>query len=368
MKSLKSLLFTFILLVLLISTAFITKLNQDESFTNMNSWEYQLNEMNYLVLKSSSINVINGLFLTTQQARELKELAKKVESLNISIPDTYGNTFDEFIEIRKTFIHITGLLKSNIPIHDSLRNETFLVRKNETDIIKKSLIGAEMSGYKQGKCIKCHTAPEYFPEGNITNYETSPINDKKRAEIDLAHVKGIFSDEGIQLLWELKSNVDTILTNGQKHILKSFRCCLIPPGNLSNPSNIGQAFVTNEWINYFVSVRSLSDEDWENYKQLYFLPVDDLIEASLPGIKKKYKKEIMNDAEIVIESSRKMDKIDFELQKKSLCLKLQDALNIDFLMGENTRQIEERQFIAAMFLLFPGSTELYDEIIKKDNN
>ncbi|MFC2137484.1 hypothetical protein ACFLTE_04850 [Bacteroidota bacterium] len=367
MKLFKFVIISIILFVILTSSALIVKLQQDENLQDKTSWEYQLNEMNYLVLKSSSINVINGIFLTSQQARELKELAKKIESLNLSIPNTYGNTFNEFVGIRKTFIEITYLLKSNKPVPDSLKHKAFLIRKKETDIIKKTIISAEKSGYKKGECIICHASPEYFPKGDISKYETRPVSEKKRGEIDLAHVKGIFQDEGISMLWELKSNVDKILTNGQKYILKSFRCCLIPPGNLSNPSNIGQAFVTNEWINYFKSIRALSDDDWENYKQLYFLPIDDLIEATLPGIKKKYKQGIMKNAETVIESSRKLDKIDFELQKEELCLKLQDALSIDFLIGENTRQIEERQFLAAMFLLFPGSIELYDEIIKKED-
>ena len=66
-----------------------------------------------------------------------------------------------------------------------------------------------------------------------------------------------------------------------------------------------------------------------------------------------------------MEEARKMDSIDYELQKKVLCTRIQDALNVDFLIGETNRQKEDRQFIAAMYLLFPGSIELYNIIINE---
>ncbi len=364
MNSVKIFLLSCIFLFLLASNNIYEINDHNHNLSNKNSWEYCLNEMNYLVLRTSSINIIQGLFLTPEQARQLKELAKKIESLNLSIPDTEGNTIDEFVKTRELFITIEKYLIQNKPISDSLKNEVFLTRKNETDIIKKTLIGADRRGLK-GECMVCHAPPEYFSKGDVSKLETKKINEKKRKEIDVAHVKGIYNDEGIQMLWELKSEVDRILTNGQKYILNGFRCCLLPPDNLSDPSNIGQAFVTNEWINYFEEVRGASQEDWNNYKQLYFYPIEDIIEATLPGIKKKNKTEMMKQVEKIIESSRKMDKIDFELQKENICLSLQEALKVDFLIGETTRQKEDRQFIAAMFLLFPGSVDLYDEIITK---
>jgi len=61
----------------------------------------------------------------------------------------------------------------------------------------------------------------------------------------------------------------------------------------------------------------------------------------------------------MINDSRKMDEIDFELQKENLCVRLSEALKIDLLNGEATRQPDERKFIAAMFLLYPGNSAVY---------
>jgi len=337
-----------------------------ENFPDNKTWQYQLNEMNYLVLRTSSINIIYGLYLTRRQAEELKTLAEEIESLKLPVPDTKGNTYKDLIAVRKTYLILIEYLKDRRQIPDTLEDQVLKLRTLESEIIKKSLLGSHKVIRKDNSCIRCHALPEYFPKGDISRKQTTEISDKKRSRIDLAHVKGLFGDEGVNKLWELRYNIDTILTNGQKHILKSFRCCLLPPSNLKDPANIGQAFVTNEWMNYFREIRKLSDKNWKEYRQLFFLPVEDIIEATLPGIRSKYKNKILADVEKIAEECRKMDEIDFELNKEALCLKLQDALNIDFLIGETNRQKDERLFIAAMYLLFPGSSEIYENILNQE--
>ena len=197
--------------------------------------------------------------------------------------------------------------------------------------------------------------------------QTKKITPVIRNEIDIAHVKGIFGDRGIKKLWELKEEVDEILYNAQKYILKDFRCCLLPPKGLMSIEYFGQAFVTDEWFNYFKEVRSVDNKYWKDYKDLFLYPIEDIIESTLPGIKSKDKKNILKKVNKILEDSRNMDEIDFEVKKKDLCIKLRDALNVDFLIGENNRTREDRQFIAAMFLLYPGSLKIYNSILEKFN-
>jgi hypothetical protein len=329
-------------------------------------WDYMLNEMNYLVLRASSINIIHGLHLTVEQATKLKKLATEMKPLALQVPDTRGNTYEGLVRPRQTFITLIEHLKEEKPIPDKLKKRVNAARLQEAEIIKKTIAGArEFQGNQDNSCLACHAAPADFPGGEVTGLKTGKISDKERKIIDKAHVKAIFGDEGMIKLWMLKDEVSGILTNGQEYMLKDFRCGFIPPGELQNPTNIGQAFVHDKWVEYFKETRGLTDEEWKEYKQLYLIPVEDIIEATLPGIKRKYKKNIIKDFEAVIEEARAMDEIDFEIQKNQLCNKLQDALNVDFLIGENKRDKEERQFIAAMFLLFPGCTEIYDKIIMK---
>jgi hypothetical protein len=333
------------------------------SSINDTSWSVQLNELNYLVLKASSINLINGLHLSKKQASELKTLAEQIEVVLPPAPDIKNHCSNEIVEIRNVYINLVSLLIKRDTIPASFKEKVFEIRENESVIIKKTLLGAQKEGYHSEGCLKCHCTPSGFPSGNINQLETKPINDKVRKETDLAHVKGLFGEEGTLLLWEYKSTVDSILSNGQKYVLKDFRCCLLPSDLLKNPARIGQAAFSSEWIDYLTDIRTLSDDSWNSYKPLYLEPIKDVIKATLPGIRKNEIEKRLADVEAIIVEARQMNRMDFEIQKDQLSERLSKAISIDELNGEATRLPEDRQFIAAMFLLYFGSPQLYDKII-----
>jgi len=233
-----------------------TSTHQDDIPTDKNSWNYKLNEMNYLVLRASSINIIYGLNLTCQQAEELKTLAKEIKALEISIPNTKGNTYSGLADPRKTYIKLIDYLEEDKSVPGSLKDQFAMDRMQEAEIIKKSLVGVQKSMRNKGNgCLRCHASPDHFPEGNVSEMETQEITEKERRKIDRAHIKAIFGEEGIKRLWELRIRIDQILTRGQKYMLKDFRCTFIPPEELKDPTNIGQAFDKNKWMDYFREIR-----------------------------------------------------------------------------------------------------------------
>ncbi|MEI6124162.1 MAG: hypothetical protein WCQ95_11115 [Bacteroidota bacterium] len=328
------------------------------------TWENQLNSLNYLVMRSSSINLINGLNLTPEQIVGLQKLALQVDALHLQMPDYRVSSTSDFAQISTTFGLLIQKLLNKTMLTDTVKNQVNRIRESEVDLIKRSILAANQPGYTGEGCQQCHGEPRLFAKGSILAQDTPPISANDRKEIDLAHVKGLFGDEGTLLLWELKSAVDSLLTNEQRYVFGSFRCCLIPPEDVADPGIIGQSFVTNQWIEYFKEIRALGDADWLKYEDLYLIPLRDLVEAKLPGIKKKDKDAMIRKAEEVIDRARKMDKVDFQLQKENLCVELGTALNIDLLNGEASRTPDERKFMAAMFLLFPGSSEIYMQMGK----
>jgi len=357
--------FPIIILVLYLSLSFKHSDNNYNRPIKADDWEKQLNSMNYLVMRSSSINLIHGLYLSEEQINKIIPLAKQVEALNIAIPDKTNYYSNELNNIANSYQKLISELIQNSILSEPLKNEVYRARELESEIIKRSLLGAQMPGYNADGCFECHATPDKFPTGSVAGKDTKPITASDRKEIDLAHVKGFFGEEGTLLLWNLRNDVDEILTNEQKYVFKSFRCSLVPQEDVSNPGIFGQSFVTNEWIDYFRKVRNLNDKEWQDYKNLFIIPLDDIILSTLPGIKKKDRKERLDEAELILNDSRKMDGIDFELQKENLCVRLSKALNIDLLNGEAFRSDDDRKFIAAMFLLFPGSNSIYAQQIKK---
>ncbi|HNW69495.1 MAG TPA: hypothetical protein PKI01_03770 [Bacteroidales bacterium] len=353
-------------LVLILCLSFSFKPNDDQKFLKaIDNWEEELNSMNYLVMRTSSINLINGFYLSKEQVQKLLPLAQQVEALKLDIPDNSHYSTAELKNISDTYQQLISQLLKNSALSDTLKNEVNTVRELESEIIKRSLLAAQRPGYNAEGCLECHAPPALFPVGSITGKDTKPISASDRKEIDLAHIKGLFGEEGTMLLWNLRDKVDSILNNDQRYVFNSFRCCLIPQQNVADPGIFGQSFVTNEWIEYFRSARNLTDNQWNDYKDLYLIPLRDLVEAKLPGIKKGDKKQMIDKAEQVIIDARKMDAIDFELQKENLCVRLSDVLSIDLLNGEANRQPDERKFMSAILLLFPGSVAQYHQLLQQ---
>jgi hypothetical protein len=330
------------------------------------NWSVQLNEMNYLVLRASSINMIYGMHFSREQAEKLKALAEKLAKILPVAPDTHNKVYGGWQEVPGVYKNLVELLQRGDSIPQELKQHVLNVRELEANIIKHSLLGAQKADYTGEGCLKCHAAPEQFPYGDISKMETKTITAGMRREIDQAHVKGLFGEEGMLMLWRVKDTVWDILNNGQRYVIKDFRCCLIPSDLLSDPARIGQAAFTGEWGEYLESVRQLSDENWDIYKPLFLLPLEDIIRATLPGVQQKEVKSRIHKVESVLTATRKLSRLDFAIQKENKVDELRKAISIDALNGEAGRADDDRKFISAMFLLYFGSPQLYDRIISQN--
>jgi hypothetical protein len=330
---------------------------------NESLWDKQLNSLNYLVIRTSSINLINGLMLSPEQAEALLVMSRRIESSGLPLPDHQAYASADLIPVAQTFLVLCGLLERGEAITDSLADAVFNVRLKESEIIRLSLLGTMQPSYHGEGCEECHAPPQKFPQNKFLSERLAAVDAEKRRKTDEAHVKALFGEQGTWLLWEMKSRVDSLLTEEQRYVFSSFRCCLLPPEDVSDPGLIGQSFVTNEWIDYFRGIRKISDEYWPYYSHYYIYPLEQLLLARLPSIAPRDKKKLLDKAGKVIEQARSLTKVDFELQKEELCVKLSEALNVDLFNGEAARSGDERKFMAAMFLLFPGSSNMYQRII-----
>ncbi|MCP4134454.1 MAG: hypothetical protein GY754_26005 [bacterium] len=355
--------FSIIMLISLYATPAATKENDAGKL----SWKKQLHEMNYLIMRTSSANIINGLMLKPEQMNKLKRLEKKIRSLSPAIPDMKGNASADLVKIRKAYLELIPYLDAQKSIPKKLENKIIGMRLLESEIIKRSVLGSRKPGYQGSGCLECHAPPGNFPKGDISGVSMKVITEEERYSIDKAHAVGLLGQKGMAKLWEVKSDVDRTLSSGQRYMLKFFKCCLVPPKDLANPANIGQAFVTSQWINYFNDVRNVPAEDWENIKYLYIVPIEDFLEAALPGIRPRDKKRILKEVSKLLDEARAMDKIDYALQKKEVCLKLKEALRVDNLRYEKKLEKEVRQFRTALFLLLPGNSDIYNKLLRRNS-
>ncbi len=355
------------MMLLLITFSIVLQGGERPHVCDAVTWEQELNKINWLVLKASSLNVINGLYINTYQAQDLLQLARQVESEQLPYIYEQECSFNELTDIDVTFRKVLVYLRYDKPLPDDLKNEVDGVRASQSQFVRRTIVETQRQGYMANNCMQCHAMPQHFAPGDERESILRPISEKERRNIDRVHIEGIFGNEGVRKVWELKSDVDRILTKNQNFLLKDFRCCLIPPNDLINRMNPSRLIMTNQWNTNLLDVRNLPKAQWRDFKPQYLASVFDYIEVLRPGIKLRDKQAIVENFSIILERARKMNLVDYELNQDSLCLNLKNQLRVDRLSIKSKRPGEERQFINAMLLLFPGSSEVYERIIRRNN-
>lgn len=117
----------------------------------------------------------------------------------------------------------------------------------------------------------------------------------------------------------LEMQLDSILTDGQKLIIYGFNTCVIPPKDLSNPIRAGQSNSNLVELENLLSVlRNLSGDTFIMYSESI---IQDLIsdqEQNLGPISDEGRQKEETRLSSVLEKSREMSDVDFEINKGQL--------------------------------------------------
>lgn len=361
----------FIAFILLLSiTYFIllsTSTNKVSNYPHQDEidlWENQLNELNFLIIRISATNLINGLNLTPAQINQLLVLQNEIDALNIAPILSSKDLLPEITKIRTTYTSLLNQLISKQKLTEDFKKQVFEVRLEHSLLIKKTLHGKTKVNKTKLECIQCHALPCDFPKEDIRYKKNKKVYAWIRKKIDKTHAIGLLGNEGNLKIWYSKEKVDNILTNSQKSIASSFSCCLLPPDELSDPMRAGQAFSVDQWIKYLKEIRQYDKKTWRNYKHLYIKPLEDIIVAVLPSITENNKQIALMRMEAILEDVRKMDDVTFELQKEAICKRFESCYNFNDITGVTKRSKKIEQYVTCMFLLFPGNSEVYHQLLK----
>ncbi len=330
------------------------------------SYLKQLHELNYLIMKTSAVNIIYGLNLSRDQAVELRKLSLVIDASGAPVPDMTGNAHPELTKVKERFRALFNSLLYRKKLSESLKNEIKKIRIRETGIIRKSIYGSRSFGYRGKGCLKCHAPSSYFPSKKASAIKLGRISPAERVNIDRAHLLGLFGQRGAYELWNMKSKAYEILTNAQRYMMNTVNCSLIPPDHLANPTRVGQAILSGDWYKYFNEIRKIKKDKWKTYRKLYFtIPFGDFIRAISPGISRERRKEVVERMSTIIENVRSLDDIDYQLKKEKLVGDLTSRLDrLQGTVSAGRSEKELNQFRIAMFLLFPQNHVIYDELIK----
>ena len=229
----------------------------------------------------STVNLLNGLRLTREQAQQVLALAREAQ------------------QVRQ------GL------------------KGNGVEAYQKALADAEAT-YEAFKAAAMKGEP---PTGPVSNRASA-------AEQRLKDLRDQYAADVQKRLKDLEARLQNVLTEGQKEVVEGFKPCLIPPQNLRDPVRAGQA-AGDKPVQILSRLRSIPAAEWNSHK--------DEIAARHVEMTEKHKFKMLSDQEraaeerrfiALAEQARALKDTDFELEKARLAEALQPSDKREALMEE----------------------------------
>jgi hypothetical protein len=235
----------------------------------------------------STVNLLNGLYLTDQQMNEILKLAKKAQRIK-----------QEFVE-KKGAVYMKVL--------------------DEAEQAYQNLLAEIMKGEpaKQGSRIE--------REAVRIEHQLKELTDK---------VMRTLSDE----LSALDHELSKILTSEQQEVIDGFQPCLIPPKDLKNPVRAGQASSNDRAINMLRRIREIPSFIWDHRKYQFLSRHVERFSRHRSVMTEEEKEKEIQRLLTLTEKVRSLSDTDFELEKETLAEELK-PLNM---VHELREELEKR--------------------------
>ena len=313
-------------------------------------WNQQLAYLQYLVLRTSNINLVRSLSLSTKQRILMAHIAKELDK-HVPLPKPHGRMHNSLIEIVKTFEELERVLLAGEAPSEELIKRVLVSRRKEADIIRKGLRYWPTAH----SCLRCHSRPK---ESN-KDPEIRPWNDKCRrsqmiiTDMDTMHNKALVGYKGIMYLWAAAEEADKVLNSSQRKLVDDFDCCLLPVEDVANPIRVGQIAANNEAIRALEKTRRVPGLLMFWAKKIVTNHMTRYAEMVNPGLTKEQARIMRRRVRSALYKARRLNRVDFELQKHALARELTDVSFSKALSPQLQR------YRRALMLFVPGSAKLY---------
>lgn len=316
------------------------------------AWLNELWEMGYLMLHLSNINVVNGLNLTRDQALALRGLAREVEAVALKPPSLAGPVSAEMAEVRADWLEVRAILLNGEDVPEALAQRVHTGRAAESRIIRAGLLSTP--AVYDTRCASCHVAPTR--DVRTAGGEPMKLLGRQKVLADRGHMEAVYGKRGLMELALVADRVNATLTGGQRAILGSFACCLVPPQSLSDPVRIGQAEQSDQAIDLLRRVRRCPDGLWPFMRMGILAKMDELALAVKPGSSDARREQAQERVGAAVERARALPGVEFELEKGKLATAVTRAI---------VPEPGESKYKAAYFLLVPGASDVYAQYLRR---
>jgi hypothetical protein len=253
--------------------------------------------------------------------------------------------------VRTAWVELRGLLLEGGPVPPELEQRVNSAREVEARLLRRGL-RPEPAAYTTA-CSSCHQA---VPDAARTELEPLLLVGQLSRLADQAHAEATYGKRGLAKMIALSPQVEEVLSEGQKAVLSSFTCCLVPPQSLSDPVRAGQADSDERVVALLRRVRSCPDSHWPLLRGAILRRVGELKATVKTGARSADQAAASADVGKVLDHVRQLSDTAFAVEKDELSHAVRQALIPD--RPEWTHK-------AAYFLLIPGAGEAYDGYIRR---
>ncbi|MCD4786286.1 MAG: hypothetical protein K8T10_20880 [Candidatus Eremiobacteraeota bacterium] len=212
-------------------------------------------EIHRLMRDIKTINLINGLYLSNDQMKELLEVVREAKRLEEKIQTQDERTNPETCKVFK-------------------KMKAELMRKNDvSEDLKRKFIRIERETHEK------------------------------------------MSEHGKRMN-ELIGKVKKILNENQMVILSEYEACLIPVRSIANPERIGQAGGDEHFMRILSQIRRIPESEYRNVKKFILADHEKMLKNHFRD--EKMRKEALERIELAMEQARSLNDEEFEMKKAEI--------------------------------------------------
>jgi mono/diheme cytochrome c family protein len=311
-------------------------------------WEPQLREMGFLFLHLESINAINGLNLTKDQAFNLRSLARSVEKVTPRVPMFQRALTPELEEVRKTWLQARDILLDGRPLSPALEARVSEARAIQNAVMRRTI--RPEPRVMDTRCSSCHMPPGREPGPPMT--VTPPIE----YLMNRSHVMSVFGMRGRTRMSIYTRAVKKILTEEQMAILASFTCRLVAPEDVGDPVLTTPVKEEERALDLMRRIRQCPDNFWPVLRGGILAGVDRITGRAGPGGAEPQPTASRDDVAKAIDRVRSLKDAEFAAQKAELSKIIQTTILP--VQGDSASKI-------SYFLLLPGSAATYTQYLDR---
>lgn len=227
----------------------------------------QVKHIKGLLADISTINLLNGLYFTEKQSRQILSLAQEFKAAKDGLSDS-TSADDTLAQAEEVLSRLKAEIQKGAPARGKLPKEAFQINQ-------------------QLKTLK--SDHDQLLQQTYSDYE---------------------------------AKVKSVLTEEQLSVVNTFKRCLIPPKDLRDPVRAGQAASNSGVIKMLRRIRTMPEEAFENRRYAIVSRFIDRIDRKKYRMTDREKLEEKEKMLNMLTEIRAMSDVDFELAKEDLAAKV----------------------------------------------